>query len=986
MAVTNETETAGAFQEPETPADLPSLAGETFPRWRGTDHQEPESIPLGPAFVLSRRIARGGNGEVWEGRQTVLDRLVAIKILRADVIRNEELLTDPSAEVSARTLLRGEALIAARLDHPNIVPVYDMYLDEGGLPRLAMKLVDGTPWNELIARGLQRPLPEFLEEHLAILTQVCQAVAFAHSRGVVHRDLKPSQVVVGNFGEVFLMDWGLAIHVPELTPGEVPPAYLPTPETAHNPAGTPAFMAPEQTLPNARNVSARTDIYLLGAILYNLLAGVPPHDAPTSQAAFFHAFRGEVTPPRRLAPERAIPPELESLCLRALSPLPGDRPDSVQDFLTAIRDYLRGANRRREAQERVAQARAMLAGSPDYHGYGEILRKLEDARLLWNDCPGVREQHGQAIERFARSAMRNGDLVLARTQMARLEDDAAARSLGAELDAAELSHSRAEKQRRIATLASMLLLAGVGILGVLLNVNQRRANAQLLERQRQLELAHERAESARRDAEGIMTFMLDYLRERLVPIGQLALLEEVAGRAEQYYENLPVVDSSLESLHNRINLLVQLSGIQQSLGNRHEALRTMEQAVKLSRGYPQLRQSLAGSLDAIGTILIELARYEESLRRFDESLEVLESIPPETPRVMIPERDIGVAHLHKARALRFLDRHAEARKALDRGEENLLAALEKASDEQASLILVDLMVYYDQSGSLEESRGEFARARAQYRRGMEILDKQVQADPDNWAYRRSRAIYLSKIGDMVFAENDPKAARGFYLQALEQTAEMVARDPKNADWTYVHGWQMKRLNWAEEQLGDFEKALEHARQMRELFGGLYAVNPSNHVYQGELAKACDSVGYDLAHLGRYEEATAAFMDAAQYHILPGDGASGEYASPLADHAFWTARCFAMMGDGDASRSYLGRHEQMLGGQDGREFTVAVQWLKARRPVIELLLGDGAAACRLLQEGWDAGYLTMDVLRGEDFGPVRESKEPCIVEFFAGIEW
>src|SRR5690606_35472163 len=149
------------------------------------------------------------------------------------------------------------------------------------------KLVRGVPWNAQIAadrNSVDFSLELFLAKHLGILSDVCNAVAYAHAKGIIHRDLKPQQVMVGDFGEVFLMDWGLAVSIDgkvEVARREGTAKHR-TLATAISRCGSPAYMAPEQTEESTANLGTHTDIYLLGAIMFELVAGKPPHYAKTA--------------------------------------------------------------------------------------------------------------------------------------------------------------------------------------------------------------------------------------------------------------------------------------------------------------------------------------------------------------------------------------------------------------------------------------------------------------------------------------------------------------------------------------------------------------------------------------------------------------------------------------------------------------------------------------------------------------------------------
>lgn len=218
--------------------------------------------PLVPGgrYLIAAPLARGGMGMVYRGHDRELDRDVAIKVLSSTGI-------DPAA--AAR--MRQEAQVLARLEHPGIVPIYDVGLLEDGRIFYVMKLVQGPRLDEHVA---ERPLPE----RLRLFTRVCDAVAFAHAHGIVHRDLKPENVMVGPFGEVLVMDWGVAQF---RRPAAIDAAHAR--DVSHSSratgesrvvVGTRGYMAPEQARGEA--VDDRADVFALGGLLQFLLTGAPP--------------------------------------------------------------------------------------------------------------------------------------------------------------------------------------------------------------------------------------------------------------------------------------------------------------------------------------------------------------------------------------------------------------------------------------------------------------------------------------------------------------------------------------------------------------------------------------------------------------------------------------------------------------------------------------------------------------------------------------
>ncbi len=290
----------------------------------------------GTRYELRRELDRGGMGVVYVARDRELDREVALKVLATAV-----------ADAEATERLRREARIIAGLEHPGIVPVHDVGVLPDGRVFYAMKLVSGQRLDALVRDG--RPLAE----RLRVFLRVCEPVAFAHAHGVIHRDLKPENVMVGPFGEVLVMDWGVAKQLGER--GDAPAASS-SPEakapgaTAHGTVlGTPAWMAPEQARGEVESIGARADVYALGAILYFLLTGRAPgadagdvsHAATRTWAGYAGPRPSGIVPPRQLDPGVSRP--LEAICLKALASEPEARYASAPGLAADVALFLEGA-------------------------------------------------------------------------------------------------------------------------------------------------------------------------------------------------------------------------------------------------------------------------------------------------------------------------------------------------------------------------------------------------------------------------------------------------------------------------------------------------------------------------------------------------------------------------------------------------------------------------------------------------------------------
>ena len=315
-------------------------------------------------YRLLGEVARGGMGAVVRVWDEELKRTSAMKI----VLGRESESGAASTPLDARLLDRflSEAQITGQLDHPNIVPVHELGVWEDGRTYFTMRLVNGEDLSKIYARVREASDGWTRERALGVLLKVCEAVSYAHSKGVVHRDLKPSNVMVGKFGEVYVMDWGLARVLGASDQHDLrlrPQLPLPTSavrtrrasERSDNPdsplmtmdgdvVGTPSYMAPEQARGELARVGAHSDVYSIGAMLYELLAGIAPY-TPDSGRASAHTILAAVLhgPPRSLG-EMAVsaPDELVSIVERAMSRDVAQRYSCTVELADDLRAYLEG--------------------------------------------------------------------------------------------------------------------------------------------------------------------------------------------------------------------------------------------------------------------------------------------------------------------------------------------------------------------------------------------------------------------------------------------------------------------------------------------------------------------------------------------------------------------------------------------------------------------------------------------------------------------
>jgi serine/threonine-protein kinase len=314
---------------------------------QGSDSAAPPAGPraasLERRYVVLGMAGKGGMGTVHVARDVDLLRKVALK----------QLVPEAARDASARARFNREVQVTAQLDHPNIVPVYSLEVAADGGPAYSMKLVEGRTFAALIdetlafAREGRAPdeahaLPVRLEHFL----KVCDAMSYAHDRGVIHRDLKPANLMLGPHNEVYVMDWGICRVVGEpVTADETAPSPVHSPESTETQVGTivgtPMFMSPEQARAD-RDLDARSDQCALGLILYKLVTLKSPYDGRTGLEILTHVVKGERRPVEPEKGAEPVPRELVAIVDKATHPQVDRRYRNVRAFADDVRRFLRG--------------------------------------------------------------------------------------------------------------------------------------------------------------------------------------------------------------------------------------------------------------------------------------------------------------------------------------------------------------------------------------------------------------------------------------------------------------------------------------------------------------------------------------------------------------------------------------------------------------------------------------------------------------------
>jgi len=285
-----------------------------------------------------------------------------------------------------------EAEITAALDHPNILPIHELAVTSGGELFYSMKKVDGKAWNDIIDDNINTQ-----DENVECLLKVCDAIAFAHSKRVIHRDLKPGNIMIGGFGEVLVADWGMAVDLSK-TDNFRPTADQKDPFSF---GGTPAYMSPEMAKHDWPRIGTRSDIYLLGAILYHLVQGRPPRDGRTVYEVLERARSNFYFPVNDDS-------GLTAVALKAMANSPSDRYATVEEFQEAIREVNRHAESSR-LSEHADKLLAEASQASDYGKFNEAIFSYRNAIDLWRDNKPAQVGLKKAKLAYSENALNRGD-------------------------------------------------------------------------------------------------------------------------------------------------------------------------------------------------------------------------------------------------------------------------------------------------------------------------------------------------------------------------------------------------------------------------------------------------------------------------------------------------------------------------------------------------------------------------------------------------
>jgi len=524
----------------------------------------------GSDYAIVNQIGKGGMGVVYAAKQKSLRRRVAVKTLKRDIGQRDD----------DRAKFLSEAVITGVLDHPNIVPIHELGQTEDGTLFYSMKCVTGTEWHKVVRNKTEA-------ENLEIFLKVADAVAFAHSKNVIHRDLKPENVMLGEYGEVLVMDWGLAVDLnrkEEFTMG-----------------GTPAYMSPEMAKGPLDRIGKCSDIYLLGAMLYEIVTGFPPHAASTITECLVAAAQNVIV--RSDSTSR-----LKNIALKAMATSPKLRFNSVALLQEEVRKYQSTA----QSIELTSTAQKELETAKETENYELFSRAMfgfEDALKLWSENDAADRGIREARQEYAKCALKKADYDLGLQLVSPTDPDEAPiyQDLVTAKADSERTARNAKFARYVAVGSLMFALIGAGIGLFIINGLYQKA-----EEAAKIAIAAEKEATKQRDD-------AQQARQKAEDLAGELQTEKVA--LEKANNDL---DDALRDIREKNTELAEktstIEGQNVKLTKQTEELQTALVTVEQERN----RAKFAGMFASVG-----LAQSKVESNDISAALNLLEDVPPE---------------------------------------------------------------------------------------------------------------------------------------------------------------------------------------------------------------------------------------------------------------------------------------------------------------------------------------------------------------------
>ncbi len=880
--------------DPDVQASLPRLAAAR----QGLDNDSAESVTAtivgdstsaGTRFHIIRPHARGGLGEVFVARDTELNRDVALKEIQV------QFAFDPRY----RSRFEFEAEVTGGLEHPGIVPVYGLGAYADGRPYYAMRFIKGDSLKEAIDRfhagtsATGDPGRRSLELRrlLRSFTDVCNAIEYAHSRGVLHRDIKPGNIIVGRHGETLVVDWGLAKATGKSDPSAVERTLLPFPasgssETLPGSAlGTPAYMSPEQAEGNLEALGPRSDVYSLGATLYCLLTGRPPVVGDDLGAILRAVQSGALVPPRQVNP--SIDRALEAVCMKAMALRPDDRYGSCRALAGDVERWM--------ADEPVSAWREPFSGRARRWARRNRTKVTAAAVALLAGVAGLVAVAG--VQARANSHLRAANSEVSRANSELADEKARVQErYNLAMAAIKTFHTGVSedfllKEEKFKDLRDRLLNSAsdfYGKLAALLKDRSDRASRQAM-LQANFELAaltsrvgrkedalamHERVLAGREALAGEpgadVSAKVNVARS-LLAVGRILEATGKTDEALAAYERArtAVADraggapkeekarDALAAAEHRVGWLLK------TMGKPAEALAALERArdlqADLAAAHPEnneFQSERASTINTIGVVLSETRKPAEALAAYESALAINQKLAEAKPVVTAFQGRLANSYNNIGAMLSGMRKLAEALAAY----KSALAIRQKLAEANPAVteFKSGLADSHNNIGMLLSEMGKPAEALAAYKSALAIRQKLAEANPAVTEFQSDLAKSHNDIGILLSEMGKPAEALAAYKSALAIRQKLAEANPAVTEFQSDLATSHNDIGRLLFQTGKPAEALAAYASARAIRQKLAEANPAVTGFQRDLAVIHNFIGYLLISTGKPAEALAAF--------------------------------------------------------------------------------------------------------------------------------
>jgi serine/threonine-protein kinase len=813
--------------------------------------------PSSRRFQIVRFHARGGLGEVFVAQDAEVHREVALKQIQ------DRHSGDP--ESRSRFLL--EAEITGGLEHPGVVPVYGLGHNDDGRPFYAMRFIRGDSLKEAIARFHQgelsgrRPGERILElqKLLRRFLDVCNAIAYAHSRGVLHRDIKPGNIMVGQYGETLVVDWGLAKVVgTRERSGEAtlrPPSASGSSETLPGSAiGTPAYMSPEQAAGRLDQLGPASDVYSLGATLYCLLTGKAPIESSSLdlEAILERVQRGDFPRPRQVNAE--LPRALEAISVKAMALHPGDRYASPRALADDIERWL--------ADEPVAAWLEPISIRTRRWMRRNRTMVAAVAAMVLVGLVALSIAYSRESAINARLAAANRQLQATNAELVEAKDRA--------------TKAKSISDQRLETTLQAIedYYSGVSQ-EVLLNQKEfLRLRTRLLEKPRQFyeRLAAELASVSPQDARGWA--LLARGRSNLGRILQLighhdAARKQYEAAVRLYHDLERARPNDPENLQALAACYKGLAIVLAFTGRDPEASQAIREAIELNSRLiqaqperPLLLGELAGSYTVLAHVLHKAGSSAQAVEWVRKAIVIQAELASTYPNVRRYSDQLAHAYQLLGNLLRDIgdlkEAEASLRKAI--GTETRLVSNDSVDEEPQRTLATS----YSDLGIVLQDRGNSRDAADSQRKAIEFAAKLALAHPNVPDYARHLAMGYFHLGRTLIYAQENKEAADAYRSGVPIWNKLVSDHPDVPEYKRGLADQYNGLGIALQQTRDWRGAREWLHKAIEIQAGLVAAYPDVPDHQDRLASSWGNLGVLSGHTLDFGGAIDSFRKAIEF--------------------------------------------------------------------------------------------------------------------------